>query len=126
VPRLRRLGVQAVLSVVTETNLQSLYAGTNIKHWVIPLPDREDADFYPFFPGVCQFIQDGLRDGAVLVHCMAGVSRSPTAILAFLMQHWQVGLIEAYKHLKARKDMIKPNRAFADQLRAYEADLFPK
>jgi dual specificity phosphatase 12 len=38
------------------------------------------------FPAAISFIKEGMRSGGVLVHCFAGVSRSASCVIAFLMQ----------------------------------------
>lgn len=58
--------------------------------------------------------------GNVLVHCVAGVSRSATICLAFLTKFHCSSLRQAY-HLMARKrPLVRPNIGFWRQLIAYE------
>ena len=61
--------------------------------------------------------------GIVLVHCQAGVSRSATICLAYLMQHQDCSLEQAYDQLKARRSFISPNLNFMQQLLAFESQL---
>lgn len=58
----------------------------------------------------------------VLVHCAVGVSRSASVVLAYLMIHRRLGLLEAILRVKERR-WIFPNRGFLRQLRALEAEL---
>ena len=62
-------------------------------------------------------------NGKVLVHCQAGVSRSATICLAYLMYHKELGLEQAYDFLKARRSVIAPNLNFMQQLLQFEGDL---
>ena len=43
-----------------------------------------DPCFTNTFPDVCRFIDDGRRQGKVLVHCFASISRSPAVVLTYL------------------------------------------
>lgn len=45
-----------------------------------------------------------------------GVSRSATVVIAYLMQHRSMSLVEAYAHVKERRPMINPNAGFWKQL----------
>lgn len=49
------------------------------------------------------------RAGSVLVHCAAGVSRSATVVLGYLMSHRQLDLAAAVAHLKAVRPWVSPN-----------------
>lgn len=64
----------------------------------------------------------------VLVHCLAGVSRSVTVTLAYLMQKHKLPLNEAYDLVKRRKANIAPNFNFLGQLLDFEQllDLRPQ
>lgn len=59
----------------------------------------------------------------VLVHCVAGVSRSVTVTLAYLMQRHRLCLRDAFELVRARKTDISPNFHFMRQLHSFERDL---
>ena len=62
-------------------------------------------------------------EGKVLVHCQAGVSRSATICIAYLMYHLRMSMEQAYDYLKSRRSVISPNVNFMCQLLDYEAEL---
>lgn len=51
-----------------------------------------------------------------MVHCFAGVSRSATIVIAFLMQECGMSLKDAYNHVKQKRYFIHPNDGFKRQL----------
>lgn len=59
----------------------------------------------------------------MLVHCQAGISRSATICIAYLMHHKEIGLEEAFDFLKAKRAVISPNLNFMRQLTEYETEL---
>ena len=67
-----------------------------------------------------------LSGGKVLVHCQAGISRSATICLAYLMCHKGLNLEQAYDFLKARRSIIAPNLNFMRQLLQFETELEEK
>lgn len=55
-------------------------------------------------------------DGNVLFHCYAGVSRSASVLIGFLMLYSNISLGDAYSFVKSRRRIIKPNIGFIRQL----------
>ena len=52
----------------------------------------------------------------VLVHCHAGISRSSTIIIMYLMVKYKITLDKAYEYVKSKRPIIKPNRGFSTEL----------
>ena len=72
------------------------------------------------------FIEDGLaKDGAVLVHCYRGRSRSATVVVAFLMQKHGYSAERALSKVRSKREIIQPHDSFLAQLRLYENMDFP-
>lgn len=50
--------------------------------------------------------------GAVFVHCAMGVSRSGSIVLAYLVKHGGMSLLDALDHVKQRRDVVYPNKVW--------------
>lgn len=61
--------------------------------------------------------------GKVLVHCEAGISRSPTICMAYIMRTQQLRLDAAFDIIKQRRDVISPNFSFMGQLLQFESEV---
>ena len=68
------------------------------------------------------FVLDTVRreNGRVLIHCQAGVSRSATITIAYLMYHTTLSMHEAFRFVKSRRAIVSPNFNFMGQLYALE------
>ena len=55
----------------------------------------------------------------VLVNCWQGASRSATVVLAYLIKYQDMGVEEALRMVKERRD-IRPNNSFLQSLINYE------
>ncbi len=76
-----------------------------------------------FFEQAYEHIEEGLKIGNVLVHCFAGVSRSSTIVISFLMKKLNWSYKEAFDHVRKKRWVINPNPGFVKQLRRYDAKL---
>lgn len=94
------------------------------RHFV-PLLDTPSSDMLPYMELVADLINEVVSNGeVVLVHCVAGVSRSVTLCLAYLVKWHKMTLRDAYHHTKQRRPQIRPNTGFFKQLIKYEERLF--
>ncbi|KAG9416973.1 hypothetical protein AC1031_001360 [Aphanomyces cochlioides] len=62
--------------------------------------------------------------GCVLVHCIAGASRSASLVVAYLMKHRSMLLVQAYDFVKRKRPVMNPSPAFRMELAMYEITLF--
>lgn len=120
---LANLHITALLNVSRRT---SEACTTHLHYKWIPVEDSHTADISSHFQEAIDFI-DCVREkgGKVLVHCEAGVSRSPTICMAYLMKTKQFRLKEAFDYIKQRRSVISPNFGFMGQLLQYESEILP-
>lgn len=55
----------------------------------------------------------------VLVHCNAGVSRSPAIVIAYLIRRHGMTFHAAHAHVKQARPSIRPNDGFVQQLQTW-------
>ena len=73
------------------------------------------------FDECCDYIHSAvLSGGCVLVHCNAGVSRAASIVMAYLMRHYGMSFVEAFRFVKSKRAFVRPNEGFVQQLREYE------
>jgi len=84
----------------------------------------EDDDLFNLlehFDEVFEFIDEAhKKEGVVLVHCMAGVSRSATIVVSFLMKKYQLSFDAALRKTKNARPVVSPNPGFVGQLKIWE------
>ena len=115
IEKLLQMGIQKVLSLITETEL--LKYPPEIEHKLINIEDFPRQNIIQYFGECLLFMEDNKK---VLVHCMAGASRSATIIIAYLMWKNQLDFTEAVTLLEQIRPIISPNYGFVRQLQMFE------
>lgn len=90
------------------------------------MEDWHEENLSSYFQECFNFIDEGIATGGILVHCHAGISRSPTIIIGYLMARKRMTLEEAFHFVKQKKAIIKPNHGFLEQLKDLEENMFGK
>lgn len=57
------------------------------------------------------------HNGRILIHCNAGVSRSASVCIAYLMLHRKMNFSAAFSCVKSKRECIRPNDGFLKQLK---------
>lgn len=85
---------------------------------ILDLPETDITSYL----GECGAFIDQAREqgGVVLVHCNAGVSRSSSVVIGYLMQKEGLPFEEAFSQVKAARPSIRPNPGFHRQLQSYK------
>ncbi|OAV88893.1 hypothetical protein PTTG_01350 [Puccinia triticina 1-1 BBBD Race 1] len=92
-------------------------------HLSVPLDDTERTNICEWFDTVASWIQARLDDPngyGVLIHCVAGVSRSTTLLAAYLMKAYRLTTDEAVGFIASKRPQVQPNDFFFHQLEMYE------
>lgn len=102
----------------------SFYRDTKITYFGVEAFDMSTFDLSPFFYPAANFIKSALSSptGKVLVHCAMGLSRSSSLVLAYLMIHQNLTLVQALKAVSENRN-VSPNQGFLEQLRALDMKL---
>lgn len=87
----------------------------------VPVNDSFCEKILPWLDRSVDFIEKAkASNGCVLVHCLAGISRSATIAIAYIMKRMDMSVDEAYRFVKEKRPTISPNFNFLGQLLDYE------
>ncbi|KAH3744330.1 phosphatases II [Pelomyxa schiedti] len=119
---LREIGITHVLSVfeVPDLDLHTSQFDSNMTLETIHVSDEPNSDIGSHFPRAIEFISTALADkqtpNNVLVHCVWGMSRSCTVVVAYLMYAMCMDWLMALRCVQHCRPIAIPNVGFAEQL----------
>jgi hypothetical protein len=95
-----------------------------LTRFFIAVQDVSSARLDRHFEVCSGFIAEALdQGGAILVHCQAGQSRSPSVVAAYLMRKERLTAECALNSIRRVRSVICPNPGFVDQLQALQLRL---
>lgn len=90
----------------------------SVKVMHVKVRDAVNTNLLEWFDQCNSFIESAR--GATVVHCQAGISRSASVCLAYLIKTKGYTLDEAFEFLKSKRNIVGPNFGFLGQLKVYE------
>jgi hypothetical protein len=101
-----------------------LYSDRFIDYIRVPINDTASEDIGKYFEQTSKIIQKALdSDLTVFVHCKAGISRSASIVIAYIMWSENMSFEAAFAKLRAVRPCIDPNIGFSALLSEYSKKL---
>jgi protein-tyrosine phosphatase len=109
--------------VCVAERLKIINTNPNVTVHKYELSDDYSCNISLYFDEIGDIINKG---GIVLVNCAAGISRSSTIVIAFIMKYYKLNLKTTFLYVKKKRNQICPNKKFMECLLDYELALFGK
>jgi len=115
---------QSIKAVISLGSPHSKYTDVNniIYHRIL-IDDDESCNIKQHFESAISFIDLHINNGGVLVHCQAGISRSATICIAYLMKSVGLSFDASFVVVRFARSTIAPNGGFIKQLLQYENEI---
>lgn len=105
-----------ILSVGIET--PPIEGCDNVRTKFIECLDLPETDLLVVIKQSSEFIERCREDGGkILVHCNAGVSRSTSVVIGYLMRHHDYTFLQALGLVRSKRPCVQPNVGFINQLK---------
>ena len=111
---LQEKGITHVLSILDTFRYMERFEG--FEYMQIEMPDFPNANILQHVPQALSFISNSLKQGKILVHCAAGVSRSASIVIAYIMVKNEYNFNTAKDFVKSKRSCIWPNPGFQRQI----------
>jgi len=121
---LKLLGITHILTVGND--MSPAPYPTDFTYKIIKIDDHPDQDISIYFEECLNFLNEAMNENTqnrVLIHCMAGISRSATITIAYLMKYHKLPFVEAIERVRQRRWWIHPNRGFRKHLYNFSKQL---
>ena len=113
---LKQEGITHILSLAGKIFSINYEKGTFITK-IIEVMDFTNENIFKYFKECIQFIENSKK---IYIHCMAGVSRSASIVIAYLMYKEHKKYFQIYSEVKKKRSIIRPNFGFVFQLKYFE------
>lgn len=122
------LNAKVVISALTEEEYEDYMIAEedfpDVEWHRFVIDDDEEEKISQYFFDVHSIIIEAVsKNKNVIVHCAAGMSRSPTLVIAYLMIENRWGFEQAYNYVKKQRPLTEPNDGFVKQLKHLEYKL---
>ena len=98
-------------------NIIDLYKKLNIKYYHIFIDDNIQENILQYFNKCIKIIKNNKNNNNnILIHCQAGVSRSASIVIAYIMKEKKLNFNDAFKIVSEKRYIINPNEGFKFQL----------
>jgi hypothetical protein len=84
----------------------------------LPIIDDSEEIIFPYLIEGIKFLKD--CDQNVLIHCQAGVSRSASIVIGYIMWKMRLSFENALLFVKDKRKCICPNEGFINQLKDFD------
>jgi hypothetical protein len=90
----------------------------------IPLEDSFKQNITDIFPTAIEQVKELNDEGLkIYIHCYAGISRSASFVIYYLMKYHKMKFEDAFKYVRERRYCVQPNASFVEQLKYLEKNL---
>jgi protein-tyrosine phosphatase len=122
---LEERNIKVVISALTEEEYDDYMIAKEdfpeIEWHRLVIDDDEDERISEHFFSVHKIISEALTHNKnVIVHCAAGMSRSPTLVIAYFMIENRWSYEETINFVKKKRPIVEPNIGFVKQLKSLE------
>jgi len=108
---------RGITHILIAGNFLDAYFPEEFVYLNLPLNDIFAQDITAYFQQAINFINSGK---VIFVHCAAGVSRSASMVISYIMATKAMKYQEAHDFVKQKRDVICPNTGFSKQLKKLE------
>lgn len=116
----QNFNVTKVLTIMSDEFELPKEVKETVEHKYLKLNDTSSDDISCFFDEAIEFMGS---EGVTLVHCRAGISRSSTLVMAYLIREKRWTLNEAFTFTKSKRSCVAPNFGFLGQLQILQDQL---
>ena len=118
---IKKTNISCIICVAER--LQITNTNPNVKVHKYELSDDYNCNISLYFDEIGEIIN---KANIVLVNCAAGISRSSTIVIDYIMKYYKLDLKSTFIGVRNKRNQICPNKKFMTCLLDYELSLFGK
>jgi predicted protein tyrosine phosphatase len=118
---LRQYKIHSILTMGSENSVNTIpWYKDKARYKLVGISDLNSSNMIQHLEGIFNFLDAAIPRGNLLVHCTLGKSRSPTAVISYLIKKFHLSSEAAFQIVSTSRDFIEPNPGFLKQLKDWE------
>ncbi len=106
-----------VISIMDEDTYYYKSPADSKQHVFVRFRDHKNVNAKSHFTYMAECIEQYRRQNKkIFVHCVMGISRSATTLIHYFNRFRKMNIVDAYIHVRSKRNVINPNDGFLRQL----------
>ena len=115
--KIETLKTKKISSIISLCGKLSPKYSNTFNQKIIYIEDLPSENIIQYFKECIEFIE---KNKTIYIHCLCGISRSPTIVIAYLMWKKHSSYFDTFQFVKKIRNSINPNGGFTQQLKIFD------
>ena len=115
--KIETLKTKKISSIISLCGKLSPKYSNTFNQKIIYIEDLPSENIIQYFKECIEFIE---KNKTIYIHCLCGISRSPTIVIAYLMWKKHSSYFDTFQFVKKIRNNINPNGGFTQQLKIFD------
>ena len=115
--KIETLKTKKISSIISLCGKLSPKYSNTFNQKIIYVEDLPSENIIQYFKECIEFIE---KNKTIYIHCLCGISRSPTIVIAYLMWKKHSSYFDTFQFVKKIRNSINPNGGFTQQLKIFD------
>lgn len=115
---LKKKGITSIIEISHKK--QEIKFPKDFTYYQFIFNDKENVNLEDHLYPILKVLEEETKKGIVFIHCLKGVSRSASVVIAFLILKKGLTFEVAFDYVRSKRFCINPNSSFLNTLKSFK------